>query len=34
MKEVGAQIKPGTAAIFLLVQSATADRVAPAEAGV
>ena len=29
MKEVGDQIKPGTAALFLLVRSATADKVVP-----
>jgi uncharacterized membrane protein len=29
MKEVGQQIKPGTAALFLLVRSATADKVVP-----
>jgi uncharacterized membrane protein len=29
MKEVGEQIKPGTAAIFLLVISSTADKVLP-----
>jgi len=29
MKEVGEQIQPGTAAIFLLVQSSTADKVLP-----
>jgi uncharacterized membrane protein len=29
MKELGDQIKPGTAALFLLVRSATADRVVP-----
>jgi uncharacterized membrane protein len=29
MKELGEQIKPGTAALFLLVRSATADKVVP-----
>lgn len=29
MKEVGEQIKPGTAALFLLVRSSTADKVVP-----
>ena len=29
MKEVGAKIEPGTAALFLLVREATADKVLP-----